>query len=307
MTVGRHPFAIVTRDDLWLLERHALSESRLVYGVAEETNGAIEARDDCDREILAMCDAERDRVRAALDPLRQGRARVVVSATRENGAVKLSSTISINVLDLSVATTPQHLAADYELLVELASVRMESTAAAHDVPIAWRNGSAAVLLHEAAGHAAERAHAPIRWPEWLTATDESDTGSADLLAGEMPRALRRESFANVPLHRMTNVVVGSRGADVELPLQRVDVLLIAAGSYEPLTETFTLSIAAADVVDGHRSRRLAPFVIAMPRAAIARALRGASGPTRRYPGVICSREGQDVFVSSYAPDVVTEF
>ncbi len=300
-------FAIVTRDELWSFDRPAPADSRLVYGTADEKDGAIDARDDLDRELLALCDEERERVRRALDPLREGRARSVVSARRENGRVEVSSTISLSIVDLSVATTPAHLAADYELLIELASIGAESTADYRDAPVVWRNGSAAVLLHEAAGHAAEHRHAPVAWPEWLTVSDESASGTADLLRGEMPRAIRRESFTNVPLHRMTNVVVGNRGAEVELPPRRIDILLVAGGSYEPLTETITLSISAADVVDGNRSRRLVPFALSIPRAAVARSLRGASGPVRRYPGVICSREGQNLFVASFAPDMVTEF
>jgi len=301
-----HRFAIVTRDELWSLDRRAAFESRLIHGVAELDGNAIEARDDLDRELLVLCDAERDRVRAALDPLRHGRVRAVVSARRDDERVAVSSTVSISVFDLSVATTLPHVASDYELLVELASVPVEDERHRLSGPIAWRNGSAAVLLHEAAGHAAEHGHPRVAWPAWLTVMDESDGGSADLLAGEMPRAMRRESFTDVPLARMTNVVAGNRGSDVELPSRRIDVLLAGGGSYEPLTGVVTLFIAAADLVDGKSSRRLAPFSIAVDRTAVARSLRGASGPPRRYPGVICSREGQELFVSSYAPDLLTE-
>ncbi len=300
-------FAIVTRDELWSLDRRAALESRLIHGSAEQYGNVIDGRDDCDLELRELCEAEADRVREALAALREGRARAVVSARRTGNRVMLSATISITVLDLSIVTTFPHLASDYEMLVEMASVRPESAADVDSVPILWRNGSGAVLLHEAAGHAAEHAHPPLRWPTWLTTVDESDDGSANLLKGDAPRGLRRQSFSDVPLHRMTNVVVGNRGREVKLPRRRVEIRLVAGGRYEPLTETVTLSISAADLVEGSTTVRLRPFAITHPRAAIASALRGAAGPVRRYPGVICSKEGQELFVGSYAPDLLTEF
>jgi hypothetical protein len=298
-------FSIVTRDELWSLDRGAAVESRLMHGMARHRRNAIDAIDDCDDELRVLCERESDRIREALAGLKEGRARAVVSARRSGDTVALAATISITVLDLSVVTTSPHLSTDYEMLVEIASVRPETTAD-RGLPIVWRNGSAAVLLHEAAGHAAEHEHAPVRWPAWLTTVDESDEGSADLLAGEPPRAFRRQSFSDVPLRRMTNVVAGNRSSEIALPPRRIDVLLVAGGRYEPLTETVTLSISAADLVEGERSVRVRPFSITQSRADVAAALRGAKGAVRRYPGVICSREGQELFVGSYAPDVLTE-
>ncbi len=299
-------FAIVTRDELWSLDRRAALESRLIHGTAEQHGNIIDGRDDCDGELRELCEAEAGRVREALAALQEGRARAVVSARRTDDRVALSATISITVLDLSIVTTFPHLASDYEMLVETASVRPETAADLDGVPILWRNGSGAVLLHEAAGHAAEHGHAPLRWPSWLTAVDECDDGSANLLVGDAPRGLRRQSFSDVPLRRMTNVVVGNRGGEVAPPRRRVEILLVAGGRYEPLAETVTLSICAADLVDGSRTVRLRPFAITHPRSAIASALRGAAGPVRRYPGVICSKEGQELFVGSYAPDLLAE-
>ena len=42
------------------------------------------------------------------------------------------------------------------------------------------------------------------------------------------------------------------------------------------------------------------------RANIARAFIGASGEPLRYPGVICSREGQELVVGSSAPLLLME-
>jgi hypothetical protein len=296
-------FAIVTRDEVWSLDRRALVESRLMHGSADVHDNRIDARDDRDDELLALCDRECERVRDVLNTLPEGRARLVVTAQGRS----VEATISLTVLDLSMVTTFPYISSDYEMLVQMASIRPETSADYRDLPVAWRNGSGAVLLHEAAGHPAEHGHAPLRWPSWLTVTDESDDGPADLLRCEVPRTWRRKSFTDVPLRRMTNVVVVTRSSVVKLPRRRIDVLLVAAGRYEPLTENVELSISAANLVDGDGSVRLRPFVIQQSRANIARAIRGAAGDVRRYPGVICSREGQELFVASHAPDLLTEF
>ena len=292
-------FAIVTRDELWSLDRRAVVESRLIHGTAVVRDGAIDARDDCDEQLRAVCEAEADRVRAALQALEEGRVRFVVSARSDEPVL---ATLSITVLDLSIVTTLEHLESDYEMLVEMASVRPETSMGYRGVPVVWRNGSGAVLLHEGAGHPAEHAHAALVWPSWLTVRDRE----FDLLSGRPPRALRRQSFSDVPLQRMMEVAVGG-STNAELPHKRIDILLVAGGRYEPLTEEVSLSVAAADFVDGNRSARLRPFVIGESRRGVAKAIRGAAGPVRRYPGVICTREGQELFVESHAPDLITEF
>jgi hypothetical protein len=297
LTLGM-TFIIVTRDELWSLERRALLESRLIHGSADQRGDTIDARDDCDDELLTFCDRESAAVREALGGLSEGRARFVVSALRES----VVATISITVLDLSVVSTLPHLRSDYEMLREMASVRPVKRRDYRGVPIVWRNGTGAVLLHEAAGHPAEHGHPALAWPKWLTAFD----GDSDLLAGEAPKAMRRQSFTDVPLRRMTNVVVNVT-MTMPLPPRRIEILLVAGGRYEPLTGNVSLSISAADFIDGDESIRLRPFVIRESREAVARAIRGASGPTRRYPGVICTKEGQELFVGSHAPDLVTEF
>lgn len=319
-----HRFAIVTRDDLYSLEDRALLECRLAHGSAIVVGRQISARDDCEEALLEACDREAAAVRAVLDTMDQGRARVVVSARVVSDGIdgvaspSVASTIGLTIRDLSIVTTREHLAADYELLVEIGSVAPESEIDYHRVrlPIVWRNGSAAVLLHEAAGHAAEHGHATISWPPWLHVSDEpgeepDDIGNvpskADLLAGECPTAFRRESFNSVPLQRMTRLVVRQNNAPSNLPRRRIDVLLLAGGGYDALSQTVNLYVSAADLVDGDRSTRLKPFVIREGRATIARAIAAASGEPQRYPGVICSSEGQDVYVASYAPLLVTEF
>ena len=318
----------MTRDESWSLGSRLVTESRLIHGSADLRGATIDARDDCDEELLTLCDRESDRVRAAIAPLREGRARAIVSARSDSG---VSATISLRVRDLSVVTTLPHLAADYEMLIELASVPAVADADL-GVPLIWRNGSGAVLMHEAAGHPAELDRPEIDWPKWLRV--------------ESPLALRRESFTDVPLRRMTQVtvtapVISSAARDPEdmrdhrsagpdssrsepalsdaerseevsngtlgMTGRYIEILLVAGGRYEPLTDHVSLSISAANLINGENSIRLRPFKIDETREAIARSLRGASGDVRRYPGVICSKEGQNVFVGSHAPDLVTDF
>ncbi|HEX7422151.1 MAG TPA: hypothetical protein VF505_19875 [Thermoanaerobaculia bacterium] len=284
-------FAIVTRDESWSLGSRLVTESRLIHGSADQRGATIDARDDRDDELLVLCDRESDRVREAIASLREGRARAVVTARSDSG---VSATISLSVRDLSVVTTLPHLAADYEMLIDLASVSAIADAGDLGVPLVWRNGSGAVLMHEAAGHPAEDDQPTLEWPSWLRV--------------ETPLAMRRESFTDVPLRRMAQVTVTCVEAGFSPPSSRyIEILLVAGGRYEPLADRVSLSISAANRIDGNESIRLRPFMIDEPRESIARSLRGASGDVRRYPGVICSKEGQNVFVGSHSPDLVTEF
>src|SRR5205085_8504167 len=116
------------------------------------------------------------------------------------------------------------------------------------LPIVWRNGSAAVLLHEAIGHAAEHAHARLEWPRWLRARDVARDGrTADLIEAQPPPALRRQSFRDVPLRRMTDLRFEQIGAPFELPAERIEVFLISSGTYEPLTQTISIDVSVADL------------------------------------------------------------
>jgi len=310
-------FAMVRRDELWV--RGALDESRFTQGQALTRGREIFARDSIDDRTLreklrAACDVEADRFHRSIESLKNARVRGIVTAA----TVGLESTITITVGGISVVTTPVDAMSDYialerllrppgPLTPSLSPRRGERVQGeGRPTPIVWRNGSAAVLLHEAIGHAAEHAHTPLRWPRWLRARDITRDGrSADLIAGEAPIAIRRESFRDVPLRRMTNLVFEQLRAPFAKPARRIEVFLVSGGTYEPLTETISIDVATADLVRGKRRVRLAPFTIRASRAAIARALIGAKGKPVRYPGVICSREGQELFVGSYAPVMLT--
>src|SRR5437870_2485920 len=204
-------FAMASRDELW--SRGALVETRLTHGQAHQSGTEIIASDSFDDrglrdELRRACDAG-GAIQGDIARLTDARIRMVTTATY-GGSVAVQTTIVVTIADVSVVTTPENLESDHAALA-----RLLAPAAARypdrPLPIVWRNGSGAVLLHEAAGHAAEHQHPPLSWPRWL-------------------RASRRE---------------------------------------------------------------------------IARALIGAEGRPQRYPGVICSREGQELFVASHAPLLVT--
>jgi hypothetical protein len=292
-------FAMATRDELW--SRGALIETRISHGQAVQSGKEIVATDRLDdRSLRAACDAAGAQLANVVAGLTDARVRIVTTAKAKG----VHTTITVTVADVSIVTTPAYLRSDYDALLNLLA-----PATAHPpsrpLPIVWRGGSGAVLLHEAAGHAAEHHHQPLSWPAWLRVRDESPEGAADLLAGEQPRALRRQSFRDVPMPRMTSVLVEHIHAPAEIPSHRIEVHLVSSGAYEPLTETVTIRASIADLVEDSRRRRLPSFTFRATRQQIARALAGAGGNARRYPGVICSREGQELLVGSYAPMLVT--
>jgi hypothetical protein len=282
------PFAIATRDELWIHGR--LVERRLAHGRAIEDERGIRAVDSGDPLLVAACEGAMDELRACVIP--DARVRLVVEATAEAREGELTRTIVVTLAGLSVVTTPEHLAGDVALLRSATSPAKDDTHP-RDIPLLWKHGSAAVLLHEAAGHALEHGQPPLDLPSWLTI--------------DVPLQLRRASFKDVPLLRMTDVVARQTNAPFALPARRIEIVLVDGGSYDPLTELVTVRVAAAQLVDGDDVRALAPFTIEEQRATIARSIVGAAGEPLRYPGVICSREGQELVVGSHAPLMLTVF
>jgi hypothetical protein len=273
----RTDYAVATRDELWLHGR--LAERRLSHGEAHQTGDGIVATDARDDALVASCEAAMEELRRCVSP--EFRMRLVAEARLDG----VTSTITLSRGGFSVVTEPAHIEEDAELL-RRAVLPPETDA--RKLPLLWRNGSAAVLLHEAAGHPAEHGQlTPL--PEWLHVDN--------------PLALRRASFRDVPLLRMTNLVATQTNAPFELPDERIEVLLVDGGAYDPLTETITLRIAAADLVTRNRTQRVAPFAIRESRTSLS--FLGATGDPIRYPGVICSREAQELVVGSHAPLMVT--
>lgn len=220
---------------------------------------------------------------------------------------------------LSITTDPEHVPEHLALLGSCARSDEEVEVDYRLYPVLWKHGSGAVLLHEAIGHPAEQSRF-MHWPEWLEVRDDpaaealgrttlDDTAqpvSTRLLsAGEAPAALRRESFREVPLRRMTSLVVTSSRPAALAP-ERIEVLLLGGGSYDITTDRVSLEVSAARLLSGSGSRSLAPFRFVETRESIRRVLRGSHGTAATYPGVICGDEGQRLPVGAIAPDLLTD-
>jgi len=248
--------------------------------------------------------------------LRDARVRLVASARRVNDHERDEASMSITIAGVSVVTTAEHLILPSPRgggeRVPLRLRSGQAPAGEGSFPILWKNGSAAVLLHEACGHAAEH-HQQSSWPKWLTIHDEptfeiDDAGEPTRvvdLTRDAPATSRRESFRDVPLKRMTNLIARQQNAPWSIPDERIEIELVAGGAYEPLTGIVTVSIAVADLVRGGQSIPLQPFQIRVARDRVARAIAGASGEPLPYPGVVCAREGQELVVGSFAPLMLT--
>jgi hypothetical protein len=272
-------FAIASRDELWL--RGTLMESRLMHGQARQHGQVIDATDARDERLVRTCNAAIDAVTPAIAALRDARVRTVVRATRENDVESVETTMTISIGGVSVVTTPADAPIDSALLRMLADAKPAMSISS--LPIVWQNGSAAVLLHEAIGHANEHGSAPVSWPSWLSV--------------DAPLVTRRETFRDAPLPRMKHLVARQTGAPFALPSQHIEVQLIAGGAYDPVSDIVTIDVAVSTA---------GPFTIRRIRAQIAAALAGAAGEPVRYPGVICSREGQELYVASHAPVMITD-
>jgi len=298
-----HTFAIVTRDGLW--RDGGMIEERLSSGIAEQRGSAIKASDALDAELARQCDARFEAIVRAAEGV-STRIRGVAFARRVQSASgeEVFSSAVLTLSDLSIVTTPEHLAED----VVLGGARASSRAA-DNLPILWTRGSASVLLHEAIGHAAEEGAPPIEWPEWLRVRDEppfrlDDGGQiarpSDLLR-DRPASLRRATFKDVPIPRMSRVIVGGEHG-FELPARYIEVQLTSGGRYDPLTDR--VSVAVSRAID-EQGAPVGPFVIRTTRDRIRAAIRGATGAPVRYPGVICSNDGQKLVVECAAPVMLT--
>lgn len=293
-------------------------ERRQAHGSAEFAGARLEAIDSVDEELVPAAERLALSARAALLENMTGltSARFVVSVRRAGHSRRDEVLFELTRGGHSLVTTPAHLSVDALLLRELPTEDLEGVPHALPHAFVWRNGSAAVLLHEAIGHAAECGAPAIKWPEWLRVRDVPPfpiddcgdaTAQADLTMGEPPQTMRRETFRDAPLPRMSGVRVECEAAQFTAAEQRVEVHLVGGGTYDSVRDEIALRISAASIVEGPRRRPLRPFVFTAQRAEVVQAMRGAMGFPVRYPGVICSREGQDVYVESAAPDVLTVF
>lgn len=220
---------------------------------------------------------------------------------------------------VSIVSTPESLHADLRGLATTLARTPAREARTDGLPIAWAGGSAAVLLHEALGHPSERAAPRVKWPKWLEVADDpalaaigrltaDDCGRPvsrrDLTRGESPSALRRWSFRDTPITRMSNLSVEATGASMPLPSSRVEVQLVEHGYWDPLTDEVAIRVSLAELVEGNDRALLPRFTVRGSRSELAARLEGWFGDLTRYPGVICSDEGQSLPVGSIATGLV---
>jgi hypothetical protein len=259
-------FAHAVREELW--SRGRLLESRLSHGEAHEDEHGIVATDARNDAFVAAAERELERLRAAMPD------GFTVRLVAEAGTEGTTGTMTVRHGALSVVTDPAHREEDVALL---------RTAPADRAPshrLQWNNGSASVLLHELIGHPKEHGLEPLPLPSWLQV--------------DVPLALRRATFRDIPLLRMQHVRATQSNAPFDAE-GAVEITLLDGGSYDPLTDVVTLHIAASSI---------GAFTLQEPRERFV--LIGARGEPLRYPGVICSREGQELVVGSYAPVMLTE-
>jgi hypothetical protein len=294
-------FVHAVREELWSHGR--LLESRLSHGEAHEDGHGIVATDGRNDDYVAAAEQEAGRLRAAMP---EG---FTVRLVAESGTDGTTGTITVRHGPLSVVTTPAYIEEDVALLRSVgaiwsaeaspplsdsgASARKHANSKAEAIASAlhsasgsrpaflWQNGSASVLLHELLGHPLEHGIEPLPLPPWLHV--------------DIPLAMRRATFRDIPLLRMQHVRASQTDAPYAPPDGVVAITLLDGGAYDPLTDTVTLHIAASSI---------GAFTIREPRERFA--VIGARGEPARYPGVICSREGQELVVGSFAPVLHTE-
>jgi hypothetical protein len=223
---------------------------------------------------------------------------------------------------VSIVSTPRSLRADISRLAAILASRPTRHARVDGLPLVWSGGSAALLLHEALGHPSERGASSVRWPKWLEVSDSpglegighlaaDDFGRPvshrDLTRGERPSALRRWSFRDTPIVRMSNLRVAGTGPPMPLPSPRVEIHLVEHGFWDPLAEEVTIRVSLAEIVDDEDRALLPRFTLRATRSELAARIEGWFGPETRYPGVICSDEGQALPVGSSAVGLVSRF
>lgn len=273
-------FAHAVREELWSRGRRL--ESRLSHGEAFQEIGGVVATARRDDALVTRAEQELVRLREAMPH------DAVVRLVAEAGTEGVSSTMTVRVDAHSIVTDLDHAADDVELLrtvgsrssVERIPPGGGPASGPNAIPLLWLNGSGAVLLHEAAGHPIEHGLPALDLPEWLHV--------------EVALRSRRASFRDVPLQRMQHVRVTQHDAPYAVPAKHVEVYLVEGGAYDPLTDVVTVRVSAssAGAFELRRPRREIRFL-------------GAAGEPQRYPGVICSREGQELVVASHAATLLT--
>ncbi len=248
-------------------------------------------------------------------------ARSSISTGGDDVHIETISAIGLSAGEFRVIASPESLEADARFVADLARREHRQATVEEGLPIAWFNGSGAVLLHEAIGHPAERSLFVEDLPDWLQVDDDPNAGSLVRLQyddtgrqiglsmmshREPPAAIRRWSHRDVPMRRLTNLVSRGSGDPLSaLPSTRIDVLLVGHGHWDSRSDEVAVRVAAADLVDGTHRTAVAPFVFRAPRLALPSMLAGWFGELTRHPGVLCGEEGVTLPVGSTSVGLLT--
>lgn len=346
-----HAFAHVTEDELWLagtrteLLRKGVDQG---WALARDFKGtlSIQGSDTFPSGPFGTWEESSQQLRdalvrsAALDAMpilrtistvshEDQHVRIIKSGRYVSSPVRghFSTSITITIArrdpltgeSISITTTPETLSPDCIQLISLMKP-LPAGPVPDQVPILWRGGSASVLFHELIGHRSQSELPALKWPPWLTVSDQpfaeglgrmivDDTGvsprAAMLTKGQPLQCRRRQTFRDMPLVRMTNLICETAGLPLRVPDQRMEVWLVEHGSYDSDSDRVSLNISVADHVDGSTRRRLPPFRIDAGAEQIAAVLVGGRGPLTRYPGIVCGDEGQRVPVGSWSMELLT--
>jgi len=344
-SIPDHFFAEAIRDELWRIKngKAILASRRLEQGYArtwpELRECRIEASSDfeaVERPITVPADLPRtlaNRVSAEhrdlVERVRKGPCDEIQVRVRHSARLVASRGVATEMGSLvliletpaaSIVTAPPTLDEDVSGLSRIDPPCDGSELEYQAFPMRWRAGSAGVLLHEAIGHRSLHSESSGPWPAWIEVFDDpslpgpgrlpiDDTGTStecrNLCRGQVPSARRREDYRQLPIPRMTNLVVAQSNAPFELPKRRIDILHAHEGGYDPLTDEIRIIVTGTAVENDERSRPVR-FEIRESHRAIASALEGARGAPVRFPGILCAEEGQRVPTGCWAPEILTK-
>lgn len=230
------------------------------------------------------------------------RRRVVVN---ESGAFRAEDHVSTVRHGQSVVTCAgSELGA---LLARLQQERGEPHLPTPSLPLVFTNGSGAVLLHECIGHASEEG---IFTPSLPFAVFDAPAAVDDIGCSPQPADLRtsaplgwrRWSFRDVPLRRMTSLVIDAAPA-AERPDRYIDVDEVEEGTFDSLSGTATLLVRSAAEVTPSGRTTLIPFELTVSRDSLWQRL-SIAGTAAVERTVICSARGQRAPVHSSCPDLL---
>ncbi|MDX1584369.1 MAG: hypothetical protein R3338_12295, partial [Thermoanaerobaculia bacterium] len=280
MRPARH-YAEVTLDETWFHEEDfALETRRLEKGLAVElsdgeTDSTTDFRSakasDIEKQLLSreVLDSHRDRVLDRIRIVRPPaalRVRTFLSHIVTERQELFRALVRLELQRgtgerFALFTTPSELEADLDRLTDAASDESRRIPLRESLPTLWVGGTAGVLLHEAIGHPAGRE--PLSWPGWLSVLDDPAIASfettvrgepgktADLLE-EAPKQLRRASFRDHPMPRMSNLVATASDSGFVPPSMYVEISMTEGGDWDPLRDEVRVHISRAHLVSKRR-------------------------------------------------------